>query len=106
MFKLLTALVASTEAHKLKGYNKYDYNDHYTYVGPMHMEYGLHVNEDALHSEMDKFSRTLNDYHYDNANQILSALNRSGTYDGGLPEVNTYEAFDNGMTWPHYNGRF
>ena len=39
MFKLLVALVASTEASKLK----YDDLTKYTYVGPMHHEYGLQV---------------------------------------------------------------
>ena len=103
MFKLLTALVASTEAVSLK--SNYDDLTKYTYVGPSHMEYGLHVNEDALASEMSKFSRTLNDYHYDNANQILSALKRSGSDVAGLPAMNTYEEFEKGMTFPNYNGR-
>ena len=70
MFKLLTALVVSIEGKKLR----YADNTHYDYVGSSKMEYGLHVNEDALNNEMSKFSNTLNDYHYDNANQILSAL--------------------------------
>ena len=70
MFKLLIALVASTEAKRVR----YDDPTKYAYVGPSKMEYGLHVSEDALNSEMSKFSRTLNDYHLDNAHQILTAL--------------------------------
>ena len=47
--------------------HKYDYNTHYDYVGAMRPEYGLPVSEASLNSEMDKYSRTLAESHYDNS---------------------------------------
>ena len=64
MFKLVIALAATAEGVKI---NKYEYNTHYDYVGPMRKEDGLKVNEESLNSEMNKFSKTLAEYHYDNA---------------------------------------
>ena len=104
MYKLLLVLAAFSTAEGVA--LKYDYTDKYTYVGPMRSENGLKVNEDSMKSEMSKFSKTLEPYHYDNAKLILEEMRRSQAYPGTLPAIEAHEELSGGMTFPHVGGKY
>ena len=118
MQKLLLALVASTQGMRFPdgivgpdqkspgAESSYQYKQKYNYMGPMKLEYGVPVTEPAMHSEMKKFSQTLEPFHYENGVRLLNELRREKGYAGDLPPITTHAEFEKAMTFPNLGIRY
>ena len=59
----------------------------------------VEVSPTSMAKEMERFSRTFNKKHYDNAVKVYDNLKRDG-YKGNFPKVSTWELYDKAFTWP------